>query len=322
MLHRDVRKHLRGALSGKKLHLDDSAATRATLLTRSLNCNHTYSEEPDMFRTALGESTASLDSTVRDEGGQKLSVSSGPARAGHGEPDSSFVPRSTKKHHGHDSDSDSELSLDEQSSSYASSHSSDSEDDGVEAEDKWDSAQGPVHSTPKVDAVANHIPAGWPSESLAGSDSEEPGDRLRLKVETEVSVELHLDEQGNHCSERPPEQESGGPPRPASPLPNQPPEQRKGILKNKVTYPPPLTEKSLKSRLREKLAECEQSPASSRSSSLGSSDGARAPDGTITIKSPRREPGGEHLNGVAMNVRAGSAQAAGSDSEGSNETSV
>lgn len=36
----------------------------------------------------------------RDEGGQKLSVSSGPARGGHGEPDSSFVPRSTKKHHG------------------------------------------------------------------------------------------------------------------------------------------------------------------------------------------------------------------------------
>lgn len=32
---------------------------------RSLNCNNTYGEEPDMFRTALGESTASLDSTLR-----------------------------------------------------------------------------------------------------------------------------------------------------------------------------------------------------------------------------------------------------------------
>lgn len=41
------------------------------------------------------------------------------------------------------------MSLDEQSSSYASSHSSDSEDDGGEAEDKWDPARGPVHSTPK-----------------------------------------------------------------------------------------------------------------------------------------------------------------------------
>uniref|UniRef100_A0A8C6HN96 Cadherin, EGF LAG seven-pass G-type receptor 1 n=1 Tax=Mus spicilegus TaxID=10103 RepID=A0A8C6HN96_MUSSI len=50
---------------------------------------------------------------------------------------------------GPDSDSDSELSLDEHSSSYASSHTSDSEDDGGEAEDKWNPAGGPAHSTPK-----------------------------------------------------------------------------------------------------------------------------------------------------------------------------
>lgn len=50
---------------------------------------------------------------------------------------------------GPDSDSDSELSLDEHSSSYASSHSSDSEDDGGDAEDKWNPAGGPIHSTPK-----------------------------------------------------------------------------------------------------------------------------------------------------------------------------
>ncbi|XP_023487107.1 cadherin EGF LAG seven-pass G-type receptor 1 isoform X2 [Equus caballus] len=309
VLNREVRKHLKGVLAGKKPHPDDSATTRATLLTRSLNCNNTYSEEPNMFRTALGESTASLDSTLRDEGGQKLNVSSGPTRGGPGEPDPSFLPRSSKKPHGHDSDSDSELSLDEQSSSYASSHSSDSEDDVGDAEDKWDPTRGPVHSTPKADAAADHVPAGWPDESLAGSDSEEPGQKPRLKVETKVSVELHLDEQGNHCE------------KPAG-APSQPPEQRKGILKNKVTYPPPLTEKTLKSRLREKLAECEQSPASSRSSSLGSSDGVRGPDGTITVKTPRRELGREHLNGMAMSVRAGSAQAHGSDSEGSNETSI
>ncbi|KAM5251135.1 LOW QUALITY PROTEIN: cadherin EGF LAG seven-pass G-type receptor 1 [Hipposideros larvatus] len=321
VLNREVRKHLKGILAGKKPHPDDSATTRATLLTRSLNCNTAYSEEPNVLRTALGESTASLDSTVRDEGAQKLSVSSGPARGGHGEPDLSFIPRSTKKPHGHDSDSDSELSLDEQSSSYASSHSSDSEDDGVEAKDKWDPARGPVHSTPK-DAVANHIPAGWPDDSLAGSDSEEPGEKPCLKVETKVSVELHLDQQGNHCGERPLDGEGGLPSRPGVAPPTQPPEQRKGILKNKVTYPPPLTEKTLQSRLREKLAECERSPASSRSSSLGSSDGVRGPDSAITVKSLRRESGREHLNGVAMNVHAGSAQAHGSDSEGSNETSI
>ncbi|XP_058529592.1 cadherin EGF LAG seven-pass G-type receptor 1 isoform X1 [Ochotona princeps] len=311
MFNREVRKHLRAALAGKKLHLDDSATTRATLLTRSLNCNNTYSEGADMLRTALGESTVSLDSTVRDEAVQKLSVSSRPARGGHGEVDSSFIPRSSKKLHGPDSDSDSELSLDEHSSSYASSRSSDSEDEAGEAADTWAPGQGPAHSTPKVDTVANHIPAGWPNESLAGSDSEEAGEAAQLRVETRVSVELHQEER-----------DGGGPAKPALPC-SQPQEQRKGILKNKVLYPPPLPpEQPLKCWLREKLADCEQSPACSRASSLGSADGVRAPDCAITIKTPRREPGREHLNGVAMTVCVGSAQADGSDSEGSNETSI
>lgn len=81
-----------------------------------------------------------------------------------------------------------------------------------------------------ADAMANHVPAGWPHESLAGSDSEELGEQPCLKVETRVSVELHLDQQGNHCGERPPDGESGGPPRPAGAPPTQPPEQRKGAL--------------------------------------------------------------------------------------------
>lgn len=33
VLNREVRKHLKGVLAGKKLHPDDSATTRATLLT-------------------------------------------------------------------------------------------------------------------------------------------------------------------------------------------------------------------------------------------------------------------------------------------------
>lgn len=78
-----------------------------------------------------------------------------------------------------------------------------------------------------MDTVGNHVPAGWPDESLAGSDSEEAGEPPRLKVETKVSVELHLDEQGNHCGERLPSRDSGGP-RPAAVPPSQPPEQRKG----------------------------------------------------------------------------------------------
>lgn len=44
--------------------------------------------------------SAHLPHCSRDEGDQKLSVSSGPARGGHGEPDLPFVPKSTKKPHG------------------------------------------------------------------------------------------------------------------------------------------------------------------------------------------------------------------------------
>lgn len=169
--------------------------------------------------------------------------------------------------------------------------------------------------------MANHVPPGWPDESLARSDSEEPGDLPPLKVETKVSVELHREGQGTPCGDHPLGPESGAPAKPTATFNSQPPEQRKGILKNKVTYPPPLTEQALKGRLRERLG-CERSPASSRTSSLGSCDAVRTSDGAITVKSPCREPGREHLNGVAMNVRTGSAQADGSDSEGSNETSI
>lgn len=79
-----------------------------------------------------------------------------------------------------------------------------------------------------VDPVANHLPAGWRKESPAGSDSEEPGEKPCLRVETKVSVELHLDQQGEHCGQRPPAGERGGQPRPAGAPPSQPPEQRKG----------------------------------------------------------------------------------------------
>lgn len=73
----------------------------------------------------------------------------------------------------HDSDSDSELSLDEHSSSYASSHSSDSEEDGLETEKKWNTStsknneHGPLHSTPKGTPSARG--GQWCSETALDS---------------------------------------------------------------------------------------------------------------------------------------------------------
>lgn len=61
-----------------------------------------------------------------------------------------------------DSDSDSELSVDEHSSSYASSHSSDSEDDDeIHMKPKWNNERQPLHSTPKGSAVHLLISTGF-----------------------------------------------------------------------------------------------------------------------------------------------------------------
>ncbi|XP_064362170.1 cadherin EGF LAG seven-pass G-type receptor 1 isoform X6 [Dromaius novaehollandiae] len=339
VFNKEVRKHLKNTLTGKKPLPDDSTATRATLLTRSLNCNNTYIEEPNMYRTTIGESTVSLESTVRsakshnsylayilrDEAAHKLSGSSSQARAGQTEADSSIFHRNPSKSNEHDSDSDSELSLDEHSSSYASSHSSDSEEDGIETEKKWNTAtsknneRGPLHSTPKVDTLPNHVKPYWPTECITASDGEDPGGKPKLKVETKVNVELHRENQVNHSNEVPQDKENEGQQkenRPLSHQNNQQPEQRKGILKNRVTYPPPLMDKNMKNRLREKLSDYNQTTISSRTTSLGTNDGVRSPsDSGVTVKNPRREQSRDQLNGMAMNVHVGTGHAETSDSE-------
>ncbi|KAJ6666417.1 hypothetical protein lerEdw1_000691 [Lerista edwardsae] len=336
----EVRKHLKNTFTGKKPLPDDSTTTRATLLTRSLNCNDTYIEEPNMYRTTIGESTVSLESTVRsakshnsylahilrDEAAQKLSVSSSQARAGHTEGDSSIFHRKPSKSNEHDSDSDSELSLDEHSSSYASSHSSDSEEDVI-AEKKWNRAtsknseRGPLHSTPKgkVESVPNHIKPHWPAEGITASDAEEPHAKQALKVETKVNVELHRENQVNHSGEVPLDKENDGQQKENKPVAqqnHQQPEQRKGILKNKATYPPPLVDKNMKNRLREKLSDYNQTTIPSKTPSVGTNNGIRATsDSGVTIKNPRRDQPPEQINGLAMSVHLGTVTAETSDSE-------
>lgn len=89
-----------------------------------------------------------------------------------------------------------------------------------------------------------------------------------------------------------------------------------GILKNKVTYPPPLMDKNMKNRLREKLSDYNQTTISSRTTSLGTNDGVRSPsDLGVTVKNARREQSRDQLNGMAMNVHVGTGHAETSDSE-------
>lgn len=171
---------------------------------------------------------------------------------------------------------------------------------------------GPLHSTPK--------------ECVSASDGEDPGRKQKLKVETKVNVELHRENQVNHSNEAPQDKENEGQQKENRPLAhqnNQQPEQRKGILKNKVTYPPPLVDKNMKNRLREKLSDYNQSTISSRTTSLGTNEGVRSPsDLGVTVKNVRREQSRDQLNGMAMNLHVGTGHADTSDSEGSNETSI
>ncbi|XP_027875467.1 cadherin EGF LAG seven-pass G-type receptor 1 isoform X3 [Xiphophorus couchianus] len=276
IFNKEARKNLKNVFTGKKTVQDDSSTTRASLLTRSLNCN-TYAEDGPLYRTAIGESNVSLDSTLRsgksrsssylayalrEESGQKPS-SSGTAK-GHTDLDGPLFHQNGTK--GDDSDSDSELSVDEHSSSYASSPSSDSEDDDLDVKPKWNNER-PLHSTPKGDSVSNHVRPYWPTDGTTASDSEDLSVTDRLRVETRVNVELHPENKLNHVGERereaPPEKDKPAPgiakdtPPPSQPISNSnhQPEQRKGILKNKISYPPPLTDKNMKNRLREKLSD-------------------------------------------------------------------
>ncbi|XP_061523757.1 cadherin EGF LAG seven-pass G-type receptor 1 isoform X2 [Phycodurus eques] len=383
VFNKDVRKHLKSVIMGKKNLPEETGTTRTSLLTRSLNCNNT--DDGHVYRAAVGESTVSLDSTLRsaksrssylayairrEESGQKPSVSSGTAK-GHTDLDGPLFHRSGSK--ADDSDSDSELSLDENSSSYASSHSSDSEDDDLDVEPKWNNERQLVHSTPKgrVDSVSNHVTPYWPTDAATASDSEDPGAPERLRVETKVNVELHPESKINHIAvgdgEAPQDrdkQATGQAKEAMTPTgqtnSNHQPEQRKGILKNKISYPPPLTDKNMKNRLREKLSDYNSptitspppnynmatspSPASvnimapsSRRPSLASDDSGRpgnngngslvkppvAPRPQVAVCS---SPAGVYRDtngGIAMHLKSGTVNGGNStDSDGSNETSI
>ncbi|XP_069833172.1 cadherin EGF LAG seven-pass G-type receptor 1 isoform X2 [Dendropsophus ebraccatus] len=345
VFNKEVRRQLKNTFTGKKYITDDSTTTRATLLTRTLNYNNTYMDE-SMFRTGIGESTVSLESTVRsakshnsylayilrDEAAQRLSLSSGQTRAGVAEVDAALFNRNHTHSNGQDSDSDSELSLDEHSSSYASSRSSDSEEEDIETEQQWkptspkNNERGPVHSTPKVDSIPNHVKPYWPADCVTASDSEDQDGKCKLKVETKVNVELHNENKVNHCGDTPQDKENEAQNKDGKLISNhnnQQPELRKGILKNKVTYPPPLTDKNMKNRLREKLADYNQSTISSRTSSVCSNDGVHpVTDNAITLKNSRRDHSREQLNGIAMSVQVPPTNGETSDSDGSNETSI
>ncbi|XP_030620817.1 cadherin EGF LAG seven-pass G-type receptor 1 [Chanos chanos] len=322
IFNKDVRRNLKSFFTGKKLSAGDSSAfnaTRATLLTRSLNGN-TYTEDGALYRTPIGESTVFLESSVRS--GKSCSSgyltyalrgSSTSRKEEHGEGDSSLFYRNSKKAEG--SDSDSELSVDNNSCSCASSHSSDSEhEEEKKTKPKWNNERSPLHSTPKVDTVSNPVRPHWPVEHPTASESENAGKMEKPCVETRVNVELHQQNKLSHNGDLPQP--------PSQPGSNQLP--RRGILKNKITYPLPLTDKNMKNRLREKPSDYNPPLSGCKTPSLGSTEGlcTGTETNSIIIKPPPLPPV-IPSNGVTME-QGTSLVTAGEqfNSDGSNETSI
>ncbi|XP_060784124.1 cadherin EGF LAG seven-pass G-type receptor 1 isoform X2 [Neoarius graeffei] len=255
ILNKDVRTNLKSVFGGKKVPAEESTATHTTLLTRTFNGN-VYTEDGCLYRTPIGESTVSMENSVRSgkshgssyiaytlRGDQKCIVTQSSRKSQCGGDSSLSFKKNKRKE---DSDSDSELSVDEHSSSYASSHSSDSEEEKKRSKPKWNNERSPVHSTPK------------------------------------------------------------------------------GILKNKITYPPPLTDKNLKNRLREKLGDYNSPTISYKSPSIGSNEVLRCGTETdsIIIEAPAL-PLTNTLNTVSMEPSTSPAFVEeDTDSDASNETSI
>ncbi|XP_036415720.1 cadherin EGF LAG seven-pass G-type receptor 2 [Colossoma macropomum] len=182
----------------------------------------------------------------------------------------------------HDSDSDSDLSEleDDQSGSYASTHSSDSEDDEGRylQEECWENL---ATSTAKRAQDSSGGAPCWPGECEAG------GGGARLRVETVTHPEEKAEDYGK---------ENTLPLLPSLHNPHTHP--HKGILKKKPLSP--IAERNGINRIHNQLSVNTSDPASSRGSSSSEGQGGGAKQ--------------DQLNGVAMSIKAGTVD---DDSSGS-----
>ncbi|XP_072569096.1 cadherin EGF LAG seven-pass G-type receptor 2 [Paramormyrops kingsleyae] len=303
---KEVRTAIRYFCCRKKK--DSMAGTKS--MTSSYNCANSYSDGR-MYRPQFGESSISLNSTLRSGKSQQsyipfvLRDDSGlhnsQAHMALNENDSLYH-KVKQPGEDQDSDSDSDLSLeDDQSGSYASTHSSDSDDEEgpYPPEACWETlaAELPVpHNSYKDNNLSQPY---WPGEFVTTASESEGTERLR--VQTLTSPELSLSQDKGPVLEVQ-GKDNGAAILPSLPKPSAQP--HKGILKKK-SLPTPV-EKNAINRIHNELSVSAQGPASSRgsSSSDGHGGGSRA--------SPQ-----EKLNGGAPVSAVVKAQTADEDSTAS-----
>ncbi|XP_072134760.1 cadherin EGF LAG seven-pass G-type receptor 2 isoform X3 [Mobula birostris] len=336
ILNKEVRKAFKCVFSKK--NSDETVVTTKSTLASSL-CNNTYIDGRT-YRSAFGDSSGSVSSAsrsgkshnsyiafvLREEATLNNSSSSQAQLALTDHPTSLFHEIKANPDE-HDSDSDSDLSLeDDQSGSYASTHSSDSEEDEeYQGEPGWENIisqnneKHPNHSTPKVENISSHVTPYWPGEFMTtASESEDHGGSGNLKVETVANIEPHR-EKFNHVDERP--KENGDnlyKENVLTSLPNPNAQPQKGILKNRGL--PLFSEKNSINRIHNELSNHKSATVSSRASSVGSSEGSRS--GGLT---KLRQTTGEHMNGmmpIPMSIKTGTVDEDSSGSDSSDETSI
>ncbi|XP_056462221.1 cadherin EGF LAG seven-pass G-type receptor 2 [Gadus chalcogrammus] len=215
-----------------------------------------------------------------------------------------------------DSDSDSDLSIeDDQSGSYASTHSSDSEDgEGpYRPEECWENL---ASNGPKRPHLHDNGKTQPPGDASAGRPGEGAGGPELLLAEGPAHPATIARDNRTASDERPGDRDGGGGGA-STPLHNHHPHHhahppQKGILKKKQLSP--IAERNGLHRIHNELSGAGQGPGSPRraggspspSSSSSSSEGRPA--------APKPPPA-DHLNGVAMTIKAGTVDGDSSGSE-------
>ncbi|XP_069580139.1 cadherin EGF LAG seven-pass G-type receptor 2 [Brachyistius frenatus] len=295
VFNKDARKAMKFCCSGKRPdHMIKSKSS-------GYNCSTNYMDGR-LYHVPFGDSSVSLNGTMQSGKSQQSYVpfvlrddglSTSQAHIALNDHASLF--HETKEHlDDHDSDSDSDLSLeDDQSGSYASTHSSDSEDEEgpVPPEECWENLASSVAKRPHDNSVNKMY---WPADYAAAlSDSEHAaGDRLRTESLT--------NQESIHGREtRPPLDDATTVLLPSLPHFNSHHPHR-GILKKKQLSP--IVERNGLNRIHNELSESSPGAASPRGSS--SSDGRAGPT----------KP--DRLNGLALSIKAGTVDgdSSGSDS--------
>ncbi|XP_069628058.1 cadherin EGF LAG seven-pass G-type receptor 2 isoform X2 [Haliaeetus albicilla] len=310
VLSKEVRRSLR--LSCTRRRSPDPALATKSTLTPAYGCDSTY-VAGRLYPAPTGGSTGSLHSTARSGKShhsyipfvrrEDSGLAGSPGQRALAEPGGLFLDAQDQPEE-HDTDSDSDLSLeDDRSGSYGSTHSSESEDEAPPA--GWDTLPGPSLSPPAPgDSLVAPGRPYWPGEFMTtASESEGHGGSETLRVEPAGG-------------EGPPR---GEPPRlNGEALPRDPPllplpHPHKGILKKKCL--PPISERGSTQRLGP------PPPPPTGTATSSGSEGSRV--GGTGAPRPRQTLQ-EQLSGVtpiAMSIKAGTVDEDSSGSE-SDETSI